>query len=65
MSFTPFTILAGANASGKSNLFDALELLARLAETDLKTAFLDARRGTPTELFTQLGDQQYANSLLN
>jgi len=39
MVFTPLTIVAGANASGKSNLFDALKLLSRLAETDLKTAF--------------------------
>ena len=35
-----FTVIAGANASGKSNLFDALTLLSRLAETDnLKRAF--------------------------
>ena len=40
MEFTPLTVIAGANASGKSNLFDALKLLARLAETDnLKKAF--------------------------
>ena len=32
MEFTPFTVIAGANASGKSNLFDALSLLSRLAE---------------------------------
>ena len=38
MTFTPLTIVAGVNASGKSNLFDALQLLSRLAETDLKTA---------------------------
>jgi AAA15 family ATPase/GTPase len=39
MEFTPLTVVAGVNASGKSNLFDALQLLARLAEVDLKTAF--------------------------
>lgn len=27
MEFMPFTLIAGANASGKSNLFDALTLL--------------------------------------
>ncbi|SDC34112.1 AAA family ATPase [Niabella drilacis] len=32
MEFTPFTIIAGANASGKSNLFDALLLLSRMAD---------------------------------
>ena len=50
MTFTPLTIVAGANASGKSNLFDALKLLSRLAETDLKTAFSE-QRGNPIELF--------------
>ena len=56
MEFTPFTVIAGANASGKSNLFDALTLLSRLAETDnLKKAFTD-QRGEFIELFTQTGD---------
>lgn len=59
MTFTPLTIVAGANASGKSNLFDALQLLARLAETDLKTAFSE-QRGNPTELFTQYGENWFA-----
>ena len=31
MMFTPFTVIAGINASGKSNLFDALELLSAIA----------------------------------
>ena len=43
MTFTPLTIVAGVNASGKSNLFDALQLLSRLAEADLKTAFSEQR----------------------
>ncbi|MFT5618359.1 MAG: AAA15 family ATPase/GTPase, partial [Arenicella sp.] len=44
MEFTPFTVIAGANASGKSNLFDALKLLSRLAESDnLKKAFKEQR----------------------
>lgn len=43
MIFTPLTVVAGVNASGKSNLFDALHLLSRLAETDLKTAFSEQR----------------------
>jgi predicted ATPase len=62
MEFTPFTVLAGANASGKSNLFDALLLLSRLAETDLKTAF-DAQRGDPSELFTQYGENWHAEEM--
>jgi predicted ATPase len=59
MVFTPLTIVAGANASGKSNLFDALLLLSRLAETDLKTAF-GQQRGNAAELFTQYGENWFA-----
>lgn len=60
MEFTPFTVVAGANASGKSNLFDALKLLSRLAETDnLKKAFKE-QRGELTELFTQYEGGVYA-----
>jgi len=59
MTFTPLTVVAGANASGKSNLFDALQLLSSLAETDLKTAFSE-QRGNPSELFTQSEEDSYA-----
>ena len=63
MEFTPFTVIAGANASGKSNLFDALTLLSRLAETDnLKRAFSE-QRGEFIEMFTQYGDDKYANEI--
>jgi len=63
MVFTPFTIIAGANASGKSNLFDALQLIARLAESDsLKKAFSE-QRGEFIELFTQYGNDNYAKSM--
>jgi AAA15 family ATPase/GTPase len=51
MAFTPLTVIAGVNASGKSNLFDALKLLSRLAETDLKTAFSE-QRGNADELYS-------------
>jgi predicted ATPase len=50
MEFTPLTVIAGANASGKSNLFDALQLLSRMAEVDLRTAFGE-QRGDASELF--------------
>jgi predicted ATPase len=60
MEFTPLTVIAGINASGKSNLFDALMLLARLAETDnLKKAFSE-QRGEFIELFTQYEENTYA-----
>lgn len=63
MEFTPFTVIAGANASGKSNLFDALTLLSRLAEKDnLKRAF-NEQRGEFIELFTQYGDDNYASEI--
>ena len=63
MEFTPFTVIAGANASGKSNLFDALTLISRLAETDtLKKAFSE-QRGEFIELFTQYGDDNFANQI--
>jgi predicted ATPase len=63
MKFTPFTVIAGVNASGKSNLFDALKLLARLAETDnLKKAFKE-QRGDFMELFTQYAENEYATEM--
>lgn len=62
MEFTPLTVIAGTNASGKSNLFDALMLLSRLAEVDLKTAFGE-QRGNPIELFTQYGDDWFADEM--
>jgi predicted ATPase len=62
MEFAPLTVIAGANASGKSNLFDALKLLARLAEVDLRTAFAE-QRGNPSELFTQFSDKDFAKSM--
>jgi predicted ATPase len=57
MEFSPLTVVAGLNASGKSNLFDALQLLSRLAETDLKTAFSE-QRGESSELFANYGEDE-------
>jgi len=63
MVFTPFTMIAGTNASGKSNLFDALKLLGRLAETDnLKKAFKE-QRGEFMELFTLFEEKDYATEI--
>ena len=55
VELAPFQVIVGANASGKSNLFDALQLLSRLATMDLAEAFQDLR-GNPLELFTKLPD---------
>jgi len=62
MEFTPFTVVAGINASGKSNLFDALELLSRLATSSLRDAFPDSR-GTVNELFTLIDSENYMNRM--
>lgn len=62
MEFAPLTVVAGVNASGKSNLFDALQLLSRLAEADLRTAFSE-QRGDAFELFTQYGDGSSAEKM--
>lgn len=62
MEFSSLTVIAGTNASGKSNLFDALKLLSRLAEVDLRTAFSE-QRGNPSELFTQYSEHDFAQEM--
>jgi predicted ATPase len=51
----PFLAIVGPNTAGKSNLFDALQLLSHLADKDLRSAF-SALRGRPFELFRRRGD---------
>lgn len=53
VELAPFQVIVGPNASGKSNLFDALHLLSRLADADLLSAFQELR-GDAGELFTKL-----------
>lgn len=48
----PFTVVLGTNAAGKSNLFDAIQLLSNLATKDVAEAVKDMR-GEPLELFRQ------------
>lgn len=52
MYFSPFTVIAGVNAAGKSNLFDALSLLSELASGNPIQKVLSSQRGELTELFT-------------
>ena len=50
LDLRPFTAVVGPNASGKSNLFDAIKFVSRLAQTDIREAMQELR-GRPAELF--------------
>ena len=50
LDLRPFTAVVGPNASGKSNLFDAMQLLAALADHDIYSA-MQGLRGEPEEFF--------------
>jgi predicted ATPase len=62
LDLQPLTVVVGPNATGKSNLFDALRFLARLAETDLRSA-TKGLRGEPIELFRTLSDGHISNHI--
>lgn len=55
LNLSPFVVILGPNASGKSNLFDAIRFLSQLASTDLRTA-CRGLRGEPHELFRRRAD---------
>ncbi|PTM75890.1 AAA family ATPase [Cereibacter johrii] len=57
IDFTPFSAVVGPNASGKSNLFDAIQLISHLVELDVRSALLGLR-GEPEELFRKTPDGQ-------
>lgn len=63
MDFTPLTVIAGSNAAGKSNLFDALGLLASLADTDKIQRAFKKQRGDLMELFTKFDDHTIAQEM--
>lgn len=62
IDLAPFVVIAGVNGAGKSNLFDAIQLLSRLAEMDIRSAF-SGQRGEAYELFTQNADGSFATDM--
>lgn len=63
MDFTPLTVIAGSNAAGKSNLFDALKLLSSLADSDKIQKSFREQRGDLLELFTHYDDKTIAEKM--
>ena len=55
LDLSPFGIVLGPNASGKSNLFDALRFLSQMAVNNLRDA-VRGLRGEPVELFRRQAD---------
>jgi predicted ATPase len=62
LELSPFQVIVGPNGAGKSNLFDALRLLTRLVDTDLRSAFQELR-GDAAELFTTFPDGRSVNRM--
>ena len=58
----PFVAIVGANASGKSNLFDAIKFMAGVAQKDIRSAMQDIR-GTPVELFRHVAPRRRRRSM--
>lgn len=52
LDLRPLTAIVGPNASGKSNLFDAMQFLSALTDHDIHSA-MQGLRGEPEEFFRQ------------
>src|SRR5215203_6202679 len=62
LDLNPLLVVVGPNATGKSNLFDAIQLLGRLAVDDLRTAF-NSLRGEPHEQFRLQSDGEHGRQM--
>jgi predicted ATPase len=58
LDLMPFCAVVGPNASGKSNLFDALRLLARVADKPTLSEAFQGLRGRASEQFREGADGQ-------
>jgi predicted ATPase len=57
LDLEPFTVIAGINGVGKSNLFDALKLLSNLVDDKTLSEAFETPRGSRLELFTIKGNE--------
>jgi len=63
MYFSPLTVVAGINASGKSNLFDAMQFLSSLSHGEKLVNAMHGPRGEDDELFLQYQDESRAEAM--
>ena len=62
MEFRPFTVIAGVNSVGKSNLFDAMRHLSYLVSKTLRESF-ETDRGSLFDLFTLYPNGTYKDHI--